>query len=46
MEELGNRVFLLGAKFVMDVLFAVLMTRVDYNNAKQKEQWLSKKFYY
>ena len=46
MEELGNRVFLLGAKFVMDVLFAVLMTHVDYNNAKQKEQWLSKKFYY
>lgn len=46
MEELGNRVFLLGAKFVMDVLFAVLMTHVDYSNAKQKEQWLSKKFYY
>ena len=46
MEELGPRVFLLGAKYVMDILFAVLMTRVDYHRAQQKEAWLGKHFYY
>ena len=46
MEELGPRVFLLGAKYVMDILFAVLMTRVDYHSARHKEQWLGKHFYY
>lgn len=46
MEELGPRVFLLGAKYVMDILFAVLMTRVDYQSAQQKEAWLGKHFYY
>ena len=46
MEELGPRVFLLTAKYVTDILFAVLMTRVDYKNAQQKEQWLNKHFYY
>ena len=46
MEELGPRVFLLGAKYVTDILFALLMTRVDYHNAQQKEEWLSKHFHY
>lgn len=46
MEELGPRVFLMGAKYVMDILFAVLMTRVDFHSAQQKEQWLNKHFYY
>lgn len=46
MEELGPGVFLLGAKYVTDILFALLMTRVDYHNAQQKEEWLSKHFHY
>lgn len=46
MEELGPRVFLMGAKYVTDVLFAVLMTRVDFRNAQKKEIWLSKHFHY
>lgn len=46
MEELGPRVFLMGAKYVTDVLFAVLMTRVDFRNAQEKEIWLSKYFHY
>lgn len=46
MEELGPRVFLLGAKYVTDILFAMLMTRLDYNETRQKEQWLSKNFRY
>ena len=46
MEELGPRVFLSGAKYVVDILFAVLMTRVDYRSARQKEAWLGKHFYY
>lgn len=46
MEELGPRVFLMGAKYVTDVLFAVLMTRVDFRNAQEKEIWLSKHFHY
>lgn len=46
MEALGPRVFLMGAKYVMDVLFAVLMTRVDFHNAQEKESWLSQHFHY
>lgn len=46
MEELGPRVFLMGAKYVTDVLFDVLMTRVDFRNAQEKEIWLSKHFHY
>lgn len=46
MEELGPRVFLMGAKYVTDILFAMLMTRLNYNEARQKEQWLSKNFRY
>ncbi len=46
MEELGPRVFLLGAKYVTDILFAVLMTRVDYQSSLQKEKWLNKHFHY
>ena len=46
MEELGPRVFLLGAKYVTDILFALLMTRVDYRNTQQKEEWLSQHFHY
>ena len=46
MEELGPRVFLMGAKYVMDILFAVLMTRVDYRSAKSKEKWLGENFRY
>ena len=46
MDELGPRVFLMGAKYVTDVLFAVLMTRVDFRNAQEKEIWLSKHFHY
>lgn len=46
MEKLGPRVFLMGAKYVTDVLFAVLMTRVDFRNAQEKEIWLSKHFHY
>ena len=46
MEELGPRVFLTGAKYVIDVLFALLMVQVDYEEAKRKSDWLSKVFYY
>jgi len=40
MEELGPRVFLTGAKYVIDVLFALLMARIDYFEAKRKDEWL------
>ena len=46
MEELGPRVFLTGAKYVIDVFFAVLMTQVDYHHAQKKDKWLSQNFYY
>ena len=42
----GPRTFLTGAKYVIDVLFALLMINVDYEEAKRKEEWLSKNFYY
>lgn len=46
MEELGPRVFLTGAKYVIDVLFALLMIRIDYPESKRKEAWLKSNFYY
>ena len=36
MEELGPRVFLLGAKYVTDIMFTMLMTRLDYHDSQQK----------
>ncbi len=46
MEEPGPRVFLTGAKYVLDVLFALLMAKSDYKEAKRREEWLSKNFKY
>lgn len=46
MEELGPRVFLTGAKYVIDVLYALLMTRIDYSGSKIKTEWLQKNFFY
>lgn len=46
MEKLGPRIFLLGAKYVTDLFFAVLMTRLDFSDAKKKEQWLNGHFHY
>ncbi|WP_308546938.1 MurR/RpiR family transcriptional regulator [uncultured Selenomonas sp.] len=46
MEKLGPRIFLLGAKYVTDLLFAVLMTRLDFSDTKKKEQWLNGHFHY
>lgn len=46
MEELGPRVFLTGAKYVVDAMFAMLMTRVNYRDSQLKEKWLNKNFYY
>lgn len=45
LEELGPYVFLTGAKYVVDTLFAVLMTR-DFSHVRQTKQWLDKHFYY
>lgn len=46
MEELGPRVFLTGAKYIIDVLYALLMTRIDYSGSKIKTEWLQKNFFY
>ena len=46
MEELGPRVFTLGAKYVIDVLFALLISKSNYQEAKRKEEWLKKNFRY
>lgn len=46
MEKLGPRVFLTGAKYVIDVLFAVLIARTDYADAKRKDEWLKKNLHY
>lgn len=45
-EELGPRVFTSGAKYVLDVLFALLMSKSNYNEAKQREDWIKKNFKY
>lgn len=41
-EELGPRVFLTGAKYVIDVLFALLMVRLDEVKSRRKDEWLKK----
>ena len=46
MEELGPRVFLTGAKYVIDVLFGILIARTDYFEAKKKEEWLKSYLHY
>ena len=46
MEELGPRVFLTGAKYVIDVLFGILIARTDYLEAKKKEEWLKSYLHY
>ncbi|MBR5913690.1 MAG: MurR/RpiR family transcriptional regulator [Selenomonadaceae bacterium] len=46
MEELGPRVFTLGAKYVIDILFALLMSKNNYQELKKKEEWLKKNFRY
>lgn len=46
LEELGPRVFTTGAKYVIDVLFALLMSKNNYQEAKKKEEWLNKNFKY
>ena len=46
MEELGPRVFLTGAKYVIDVLFALLIARTDYKEARRKDEWLRKNLQY
>ena len=46
MEELGPRVFLTSAKFVLDVLFALLMSKKNYQEAKRRDEWLKQSFKY
>ena len=46
MEELGPRVFLTGAKYVIDVLFGILIARTDYSESKRKEEWLKSYLHY
>jgi len=46
MEQLGPRVFLTGAKYVIDVLFGILIARTDYLEAKKKEEWLKNYLHY
>ena len=46
MEELGPRVFLTGAKYVIDVLFGILIARTDYSESKKKEEWLKSYLHY
>ncbi len=46
MEELGPRVFLTGAKYVIDVLFALLMAHSDYTDAKNRDSWLKEVLHY
>ena len=42
MEELGPRVFLTSAKFVIDTLFALLMAKMNYHETKYRNEWLEK----
>ena len=46
MEELGPRVFWTGAKYVIDVLFGILIARTDYSESKRKVEWLKKYLHY
>ncbi len=46
MNEGGPRVFLLSAQYLLDVLWTAFMTRSNYQEARRKDAWLGKHFYY
>ena len=46
MEEFGPRVFMMGATFILTVLYGVLLTRVDYKGAIERDNWLSHHLHY
>ena len=45
-EELGTRIYLKGAIYILDVLVGVLHTHVDFKMSKEKEAWLKEVFFY
>lgn len=46
MEELGPRVYLMGGDYLLHVLYGVLLTRVGYEEAQQREEWLEQHLHY
>lgn len=46
LEELGPRIFLASAKYVMDVLFASLVAQKGIKNVSQRDSWLKLHFQY
>lgn len=45
-EELGPRIFIITAKYVIDVLFASLVASQGMQETRQRENWLKLHFYY
>lgn len=46
LEELGPRIFLASAKYVVDVLFASLVVQKGIKNVSQRDNWLKLHFQY
>lgn len=46
MNEGGPRIFLLSTIYILNVLWATLMSKDDLKNQLRKEEWLSKHFHY
>ena len=46
LEELGPRIFLAGAKYVVDVLFASLVAQKGLKDVSQRDNWLKLHFQY
>ena len=46
LEEFGPRGFMMGATFILTVLYGVLLTRVDYQGAFERDDWLRQHLHY
>lgn len=46
LEELGPRIFLASAKYVVDVIFASLVARKGISSVNNRDNWLKLHFYY
>ena len=46
LEELWTRVFWIGSQYVIDVIFAALLSRKGFKAVGERERWLRSNFHY
>lgn len=46
LEELGTRIFVISAKYIVDIIFAAMVAKKGMNSIQEKEKWLISSFRY